>query len=238
MTVTHEGVDAHFSLASYGATRPRGGIELSAWCAPAAEEPDSGDWCDAFYVSEHLLAVSVGDACGHGHAASPERNAIRAALDAALRASSDPVRALVHANRIAMNRAAGTLVTALVGFLDTVEHTFAFANAGHPPPLLVGPAGDLFLERTIGDLPLGIGHAYAAEPYLVPVPPDRLIVLYTDGLTEHERDTLRGEKELRAAAAVAYRLPRHNAARTIAGRLLGQACGPDDVGILAIRVLP
>jgi serine phosphatase RsbU (regulator of sigma subunit) len=39
----------------------------------------------------------------------------------------------------------------------------------------------------------------------VTIPEERLLVLYTDGVTEHERRPLSGEEELREAARSSYR---------------------------------
>jgi serine phosphatase RsbU (regulator of sigma subunit) len=123
----------------------------------------------------------------------------------------------------------------VVALLDTAANTLTFANAGHPPPLTVGPRGHLFLERYPADIPLGIGGEHAAISHVIDVPPRTMVVFYTDGLTEHERDPIKGEEQLHRAALHAYAKPRSNAAQTIVRQILSGSAAVDDVAVLAVR---
>jgi serine phosphatase RsbU (regulator of sigma subunit) len=211
------------------------GAALTVWNAPAGNHPAGGDWCEVFAISDHVLAFSIGDVCGHGVSASNEMVAMREAIDAAARDFCDPADVLKRANVIACRHERAVPVTAVVALLDTSANTLTFANAGHPPPLTVGTRGHLFLERYPADVPLGIGGEHTAISHVIEVPPRTLIVFYTDGLTEHERDPIKGERQLRLAAAHAYRKPRSNAAQTIVRRILSDSSAADDVAILTVR---
>jgi serine phosphatase RsbU (regulator of sigma subunit) len=186
-------------------------------------------------LSDHLLALSIGDVCGHGIDASNQMIAIREVLEAAAHELRDPAKILARANTLAYELVQVMPVTGIVALFDALANTLTFANAGHPPPLMVGPCGQMFLARYPADIPLGITADHAATSYVVPVPPETLLVFYTDGVTEHQRDPITGEEQLRLAAAHTYRYPQGNTAQTIARRVLSGDSSPDDAAILTIR---
>jgi phosphoserine phosphatase RsbU/P len=211
------------------------GAALTIWNAPAGNHSAGGDWCEVFAISEHVLAFSIGDVCGHGVGASNEMVAMREVIDATAREFCDPADILKRANVVACRHERAVPVTAVVALLDTMANTLTFANAGHPPPLTIGPRGHLFLERYPADVPLGIGGEHSAISHVIDVLPRTLIVFYTDGVTEHDRDPIKGEQQLHLAAAHAYGKPRRNAAQTIVRQILGKSTAADDVAILAVR---
>jgi serine phosphatase RsbU (regulator of sigma subunit) len=212
------------------------GAKLTAWSAPANDQLVGGDWCEAFALSDHLLALSIGDVCGHGIDASNQMIAIREVLEAAAHELRDPAKILARANTLAYELVEVVPVTGIVALFDALANTLTFANAGHPPPLMVGPCGQLFLARYPADIPLGITPDHSATSYVIPVPPDTLLVFYTDGVTEHQRDPITGEEQLRLAAAHTYRYPQGNTAQTIAHRVLSSASSPDDAAILTLQI--
>ena len=211
------------------------GAALSIWNVPAGNHSSGGDWCEVFAISDHILAFSIGDVCGHGVGASNEMVAMREVIDATAREFCDPADVLKRANVVACRHERAVPVTAVVALLDTLANTLTFANAGHPAPLTVGPGGHVFLERYPADVPLGIGGEHAAISHVIDVPPQTLIVFYTDGVTEHDRDPIKGEEQLQRAAAHAYARPRSNAAQTIVRRILATTAAADDVAILTVR---
>ncbi len=214
------------------------GAALTIWNAPAGNHPAGGDWCEVFAISDHVLVFSIGDVCGHGVGASNEMVAMREVIDTTAREFCDPAAILKRANVIACRHERAVPVTAVVALLDTLANTLTFANAGHPPPLTVGPRGCTFLERYPADVPLGIGGEHTAISHVIDVPPRTLIVFYTDGVTEHDRDPIKGEEQLHRAALHAYGKPRSNAAQTIVRQILSTSAAADDVAILTVRTPP
>jgi hypothetical protein len=65
-----------------------------------------------------------------------------------------------------------------------------------------------------------------------------MLVLYADGVTEHDRDPVCGENELLEAARVAYAYPDVDVADSIAKRILRSVRGVDDAAALVLRVAP
>ena len=62
------------------------------------------------------------------------------------------------------------IVTAFIGILDPATRTLTYASAGHPPPLVRSPSGEISLVGG-SRLPLGLRwmHTYAPEPSLTVV---------------------------------------------------------------------
>jgi len=211
---------------------------VSLWNSPAGSAQTGGDWCEAFAVSDSCAALTIGDVSGHGSNVAGTMAAIRAAI---LGAIDDriavPSEILAIANDAACGYAQGegVIVTAIVAFLDHRLETLTFANAGHPPPLMLTAHGDAFLQHSPADLPLGVIPKYHAADYVVAISADALIVLYTDGITEHGRDPVFGEAELVDAARLVHRRPKLNAARAIARRVFHRSRGTDDAAAIVLR---
>jgi serine phosphatase RsbU (regulator of sigma subunit) len=212
------------------------GVRLSTRLMPALQATRGGDWCETFVVSPEVVALSIGDVCGHGPGTFETMVAMRQVVhDAALR-GLDPGQTLAAANHTVCERDPDLHVTAILALLDTHRSTLTFANAGHPPPLAIGPGGARFITYADSDLPLGVVRALVPALHVVTLPPRTLVVLYTDGVTEHERQPLRGEAQLRKAAQSAYKKYAFPTALVIEELMLLTKYNPDDASILTALV--
>jgi serine phosphatase RsbU (regulator of sigma subunit) len=209
---------------------------LSVWSANAGEEPEGGDWCAIVPLSAHAVAMTIGDVAGHGAAAAPFRATMRASILAALNETDVPSDVLSRANAVAYGDGFPVIVTAIVAVFDRRYRTLTFASAGHPAPLVCARDGEAFLEHRPADLPLGIFPGYSAANYVIALPRNALLVLYTDGITEHQRDPVKGEAELIAAASYVFARPELDAAAAIADRVLRLARGDDDAATVTLRL--
>jgi serine phosphatase RsbU (regulator of sigma subunit) len=209
--------------------------DVTLWSSPAGGAKGGGDWCDVVTLSDGYVALTVGDVAGHGEPVAGTMATIRDSVLRAIHKVHRPSEILSVANDVAINHCDGVLVTAVVAFLDQQLRTLTFANAGHPPPLLLTSDHHAFLEHPPADVPLGLFSHYRAADYVVTLPVDALLVLYTDGITEHERDPLRGETELAQAARRVYERPGLDAAREIAQRIFRKQPGRDDAAAIVLR---
>jgi serine phosphatase RsbU (regulator of sigma subunit) len=204
--------------------------------SPAGGARRGGDWCDAFAISDDRVGLTIGDVSGHGEAAAETMEILRTTVLLRMYANPDPAKVLAFANTIAYSRRdGGVIVTAIVAVLNRRLRTLTFANAGHPPPLVITPYRHAFLAQSVGDLPLGIFPTHRSADYAIALPIDSLIVLYTDGITEHNRDVVRGEGELVEACRAAYDRPVPNLANVIAERIFEGGRGHDDAAVTALR---
>ncbi|MGW4898440.1 SpoIIE family protein phosphatase [Kitasatospora sp. NPDC004240] len=168
-----------------------------------------GDWFDVITLSAGRSALVVGDVVGHGLDAAAAMGRLRGALLALVDMDMPPDELLAHLDDLVLTfidddpsadgRVANTLLgsTCLVAVLDPVAGSCALARAGHPPPVVVGRDGSVrFVDLPAGP-PLGLG-AVPFEAAEIDLPPDGLLVLYTDGLLARSgEDPAAGMERLR-----------------------------------------
>lgn len=214
------------------------GVKLSLWSKPARDETRGGDWCEAFPVSESSLAVSVGDVCGHGTSAYGEMVALRDAIRRAIHKQHDLTEILAEANRIALRSESAAPVSAIVALFHAPSRMLLMVNAGHPRPLLQTSAGSAPIGTTPGALPLGVVLDRPCWVESVWIPAASLLVFYTDGLIERDRNAIKGERDLALAVAHVFRFPYLNAAHAIANELtFGDCSFEDDAAVLTLRTI-
>jgi anti-sigma regulatory factor (Ser/Thr protein kinase) len=147
---------------------------------------------------------------------------------------TDPARILDSAEWFLRKRYPDAIVTAFVAVIDPQRASMRFANAGHLPPLV--RRGGQLIELEKSGLPLGLRYLRPNAPsHSVGLCDSDLLVLYTDGLVEWNRDWQAGERALTdvmtSGAIVATASP---------ARLIARTCLPerpyDDVAILSVRI--
>ena len=208
------------------------GVRLSTRIMPAALAAQGGDWCEAFVVSRDVVALSIGDVCGHGAEKATAMTALRQAIRDAAWLGLNPAQTLTAANAFLRRYDAEENATAIFALLNTAHRSLVFANAGHPPPLMAGPLGAVYLEFPQADLPLGIVAEIVPTLHTVSVPAATLLVLYTDGVSERGRKPIQGETELRDAAVFAYQASQLLSAAVIERQMFLTGSNLDDAAIL------
>ena len=208
------------------------GVRLSSRVIPADRAADGADWCESFVISGDVIALSIGDVCGHGPGKALLTSALREVIRDAARRGLDPASVLAEANDFLRRLDPDENATAVFSLLDTRDRTFTYANAGHPPPLMAGPFGAIFLEFPEADFPLGIEDRLRPAVRRINAPAATLFVLYTDGVSERNRLPLQGESELRRAALFAHHFADVDAAVAIEEQLFLSESNRDDAAIL------
>jgi CHASE3 domain sensor protein len=207
-------------------------IALNAIYVPAKMEAQiGGDWYDAFELPDKRILFSIGDVAGHGLDAAVIMSRVRQAIISTALHEQDPGEVLVCTNAALMLQNP-TMVTALCGFIDPQTLQIRYATAGHPPPIVVVGANAAFLAHE--GPPLGaLDHPqYPTMRHLAV--PGSMLVLYTDGVLEYDRDLDRGEKLLLEASKQAAAAGGDSALH-IFKQLFGDDAPPDDVAILTAR---
>jgi serine phosphatase RsbU (regulator of sigma subunit) len=211
------------------------GASTSIWKSAAGGARAGGDWCEVVTISDELLALTIGDVSGHGAGVAETMAAMRTSVLHAIRDIRVPSEVLAAINAAAYRHGGGVIVTAIVAFLNQRLNTLTFANAGHPPPLLLRSGRHAFLAYPPADLPLGIARRHHAADYVIALPDDALLALYTDGVTEHDRDPVCGERDLLEAVRWAYDRSESDLADAIARRTFRSMRGTDDAAVLVLR---
>lgn len=164
------------------------GFDISAF--NFATDEVSGDYYDWVRIFEDQIGVVIADASGKGIPAALLMAFLRATLRAAVHIGYAPHISMTKANYLLWESIENNqFVTAIYGILDATNRTFAFANAGHNPPLLFNTANDAgeFVER--GGLPLGMFRDTRYYEHFLQLECSQILVLYTDGITEAANET-------------------------------------------------
>jgi serine phosphatase RsbU (regulator of sigma subunit) len=156
-----------------------------------ADLEGGGDWHDAFALPGGDLAVGVGDVAGHDLSAAAAMGQLRSMLRALAYetegAPSDVVRRL---DRVASRLDVTGFTTLVFGRICRRGDTtvFRWANAGHPPPVLVPPDGEPVLLTGGVGVVLGVAPELPREDREVELVAGSTLLLYTDGLSELRND--------------------------------------------------
>ncbi|WP_028662927.1 PP2C family protein-serine/threonine phosphatase [Saccharomonospora halophila] len=151
-----------------------------------------GDWYDFVELREGRFTAAVGDVVGCGLRAAAVMGRLRSALGALIRADPDrPGSALAMLDRYArtIESALGTTVATVT--VDTDAHTLTYGSAGHLPPMLLRPDGDVDTLDEALSLPLSVGPLHRTRPQArYTYTSGSILVLYTDGLVERRGEVL------------------------------------------------
>ncbi len=211
------------------------GVTFSAvYQAGSSEALVGGDWYDAFRLLDGRIVVSVGDVMGSGLNAAVMMSAVRQSIRGAAQIYPDPCAVLDAADRALRSGHPDAMVTAFVGVFDPVGHSITFASAGHPPPFLRDDTGAIVKLDGPG-LPLGLRadkQETGSQTLLLPLRPS-MLVLYTDGFTEANRNIDAGEEQLRRLMASDRVFAAADPAREIIAAVTDRV--HDDVAILVVR---
>jgi serine phosphatase RsbU (regulator of sigma subunit)/anti-sigma regulatory factor (Ser/Thr protein kinase) len=213
------------------------GLSMAAWYEPAAEETAvGGDWYDVIQLGHRRLGLTIGDVAGHGMAAATYMGQLRSAVRAYALDIERPAELLAKVSRFA-DQEHSRMATVIYATLNLDTWVVDFARAGHPYPLLIRPDGPPTFLTDAGGPPLGSGAVGEYDQQRVTLGPAETLFFYTDGLIERRGRTLsEGEEALTQAASVAPDEP-ELMCRTIIERLTEGIEIPDDVAVLAVRVV-
>ncbi|MFD5637421.1 PP2C family protein-serine/threonine phosphatase [Streptomyces sp. NPDC127077] len=176
------------------------GAELAVRYLPAAATTEiGGDFYEAVTTPQGLL-LAVGDVVGHSLQAAMVMGEIRHALRAYAAQNLPPHTLLQHLDHLLGLHQPGWTATVCIVLVDADRAHLHVANAGHLPPLLLGPDDVPRYLRDHGPL-LGLG---LPQPAAVShrVEPGSRLVMITDGLIE-TRDTELNERLELLSAVVA-----------------------------------
>lgn len=177
-------------------------LQIAVRYTSAAEAAQvGGDWYDAFMQPGGATVVVIGDVVGHDTAAAAAMGQLRSLLRGiAVTTGDGPGEVLRRVDEAMATLVVDTTATAAIARFEATEQErqdgltrLRWSNAGHPPPLVVGPATP---ERP--DIPAGVRVLWGPQANLLlgfaaDVPRDEsevtlvrgsTVLLYTDGLVE------------------------------------------------------
>jgi PAS domain S-box-containing protein len=202
-----------------------------------------GDWFDVIPLSGARVALVVGDVVGHGINAAATMGRLRTAVHTLADLDLEPDEVLSHLDDL-VTRLAGEQesdeegspgdqvvgATCLYAVYDPVSQRCSLARAGHPPPAVVTPGGNVSFPDLPAGPPLGLG-GLPFEAAELELPEGSVLALYTNGLIEgDEHDVEAGLSGLSVALAGAGR-PLEETSQAVVDALL-PARPIDDVALL------
>ncbi|MGW4440812.1 SpoIIE family protein phosphatase [Streptomyces sp. NPDC004596] len=219
----------------------QGALEIAYRYLPA-QSGVGGDWFDVLPLSGARVALVVGDVVGHGLHAAATMGRLRTAVHnfSALDLPPDELLGLldelvgrIDQDETPADGAAVTGATCLYAVYDPVSRRCTIARAGHPPPVLVCPDGEVEFPEVPPGPPLGLG-GLPFETVDLELPEGSSLVLYTDGLVEdRDRDIDVGLELLRDALRRTPGASPEETCRTVLDRL--PARPSDDVALIVAR---
>jgi len=212
------------------------GVEMAARYVPGHDAGVGGDWYDVFTLPSGWLGVVVGDVSGHGLRSAVVMGRLRSALRAYALIFDDPADALAHLDAKVHHFETGSLATVLYAVIPPDRATIHLSVAGHPPPVIVDPAGTAELISVPADVPMGMGRpGPARRTTVVDFPPGALLVFYTDGLVERRTETI--DEGLARLRAVAWAGPPDDVCVALMTAVAPERPS-DDIAVLTIRRTP
>ena len=200
-----------------------------------------GDYFDYREFFDGKLVFCIGDFTGKGVSAALLMANFQANFHTLIR-KREPLDSFVTELNESVYRITGgeRFVTFFVAEYDRVEHRLSYVNAGHPPAVLVSENTFQLLDKgttvlgSIDELPiLEVGH--------IELPPQALLVTYTDGLTDLQSGA--GETFEEEILYQFARRQHSRSAKAFNANLLDkleefrqQQAYPDDLTILTCRI--
>ncbi len=148
-----------------------------------------GDFYDIYDLGNGRLGVIIADVSDKGVPAAMFMMASRTLLKACAFCSVSPSQVLGQVNQmLSENNDAMTFVTLLYGIYDPETRNFVYSNAGHNLPIVVHPDSSVNLLESTGGIALGIEESFPFQEETITLEPGSMVVLYTDGVSEAERE--------------------------------------------------
>ncbi|MFJ7077243.1 SpoIIE family protein phosphatase [Streptomyces sp. NPDC098781] len=231
----------------------KGGTALEVASSYRPADPTGGvggDWFDVIPLSGARVGLVVGDVVGHGITAAATMGRLRTAVQTLADMEMPPDELLAHLDDLvlrlseertdgdpgeaAQRGTAGFLgATCLYAVYDPVTRRCTMARAGHPPPVVVAPDGQVSFPEPPPGPPLGLG-GIAFEATEIELAEDSLLGLFTDGLVEAaDRDMEHGMSQLGELLS-RQDLDLDTLCSSAVGELV-PAPQPDDIALLLAR---
>ena len=174
-------------------SEPVPGIEVGGALHPA-EGLLAGDWYDVLALEDGRAAMLVVDVSGHGAEAGLTALRLKEILTTAIRQGLEPERALALAGVTFSD--GNQFASCVIAVLDPAGGRVRWANAGHPPPLVVRQGRDIWALGSTGPILSIMGGEWTAQE--ADLEHGATVVGYTDGMTEARRgDDFFGDARLR-----------------------------------------
>ena len=159
------------------------GFEIASAAHPVVET--GGDYLDVFSLGEGRTCIGVGDVSAHGLGSALVMALTRAYVRAFAQVETDLAAILSRVNRMLVaDLEDNRFVTLLLVCLDGPNRCLSYASAGHVPGFQINGSGQMDHVLESSGPPLGLFENASFRSATIPLSPEQLIILLTDGTTE------------------------------------------------------
>ena len=210
--------------------------------ASISADETGGDYFDYFPMADGTISFVVADASGHGIGAALFISNVSATLRAFSSITSDPGEILRRTARSLGPRIPeGQFVTTVLARVDPARDVLTYASAGHPSALVIDRDGEVRVDLTSLDFPIGLDPdcQFQTSPE-TPFHAGDTLVLISDGIIEAMGydGSMFGKQRI----IETIRQFRHESAQTIVAMLLEAVrshCAPqapaDDLTVVVVK---
>lgn len=218
-------------------------IDIFATMMPALEV--GGDLYDFFPLDKDRICFVIGDVSDKGIPAALFMMMARTAFKMSAIASPESISlTMSRVNQFLFEcNQSQMFVTALAGILDLRTGRVEYADAGHEPPFILRPSGEVLKVKKVGGIALGFCPDLNYLSGILQLRRGDALILYTDGVNE----AMNTDRQLFGADSIERTLSQvgHKASseKIIQGLLddlhvfVGGAQQSDDITMLVIRYL-
>jgi PAS domain S-box-containing protein len=219
------------------------GLEFAERYLAASERAEvGGDWFDALPLPDGAVGLAIGDVMGHDMRAAAAMSQLRSVLRSYAWEGDGVADVLERLDRLVQGLEMAQLATAIYARLEPPRNggvrILHYANAGHLPPLLLGPGGRVTALDDGRSVLLGAATEAERAEAAVPIHPGSTLLLYTDGLVER-----RGEDLTAALEHLGRVVAGHDPTSTpealcdlVLDELVGESERADDIALLAVTL--
>jgi sigma-B regulation protein RsbU (phosphoserine phosphatase) len=173
-----------------GIANEGGHLDFTARYVPSSDL--AGDFFQVIQLRHDCAGILICDVMGHGVRSALVVAMLRGLLEKQCSQATEPgvfLEGLNEGLTAILERAGATMfATAFYGMIDLASSTFSYACAGHPGPVVVGPAGIRQLASGRHEKGPGLGLIQGAAYATTSLPLNEIerMILFTDGVLEAE----------------------------------------------------
>ncbi|PZG13014.1 protein phosphatase [Nonomuraea aridisoli] len=204
-----------------------------------------GDWFDTIPLAGGRVALVVGDVTGHGINAAATMGRLRTAVRTLSYVGLPPDEVLAHLDDLVVRLseedagadglpANATGATCVYAVYDPATRRCTMAAAGHPPPAIVHPSGEVDFVRLPSGTPIGVGFG-GYQSVELELAAGSVLALYTDGLIETRESDLDAGMERLGAVLGRYALSLDRLCAAVVDAMVGGRPAEDDIALLMAR---
>jgi len=199
-----------------------------------------GDFYDVATLADGRTILMVGDVSGKGMGAALLMSDILGSFRVLYYDRQFELSRAVEivSRELCKHSAEDHFATLFIGILDTERHTLEYINAGHNPPYFCRQSGERSPLHGTGIM-MGAFDGVSWEQRTAALAPDDLLLIYTDGLTEAQRQSeFYGEGRLLKALSNCHCLSTSEVIASVRGNVeefILDTPLTDDITLLALK---